>query len=93
MTYVKTDERTDDKENHAEVSSSNVKGCDHYSAADDSEKDRNDNMVAVLKTLAGRPGDSQGDQEGDYRRRSLDKVGGSAGEAKRSNNRREKVLV
>lgn len=50
-------------------------------------------MVAVLKTFTGRPGDGQGDQEGDNRRRSLDKVGRSAGEAKGSNNRREEILV
>ena len=52
-TYVKTDERTDDKKNHAKVSSSNVEGCDHYSTADNGEQNRDDDVVSVLQTFTG----------------------------------------
>lgn len=85
-TYVKTNERTNNEQDHAEVSGADVESGDHDSAANQGKEDRNDDVVTVLQSTARRPRNSHHHKEGDNRRRSLDQVGSSTGESECSNN-------
>lgn len=85
-THVKTDEWTDDEQDHTEVPGANIEGGDHDSAADQGKKDRDDNVITVFQSSTGRPRDPHHHKEGDDRRRSLNEIGSGTGESEGSNN-------
>lgn len=54
-TYVQADEWTDHEQNHAEVSGANVESSDHDSAANQSKKYRDDDVITVFQSSTRRP--------------------------------------
>lgn len=90
--YVKTNERTNDEQDHAKVSGADIESGDHDSAANQGKKDRNDDVITVFESSTRGPGDTHHDNEGNDRRGGLNEVGGSTRESEGGDDL-ESVLV